>query len=189
MKKMLLTIWTVLFITFAQAQEHMTFKDISMNCNLTTFVTKLEAIGYKKALLEDYGAVLKGSFAGKNDCTIMVLCTSNSKSVWKVAVIFPEQTSWSSLKSEYKSFKDSYIQKYGKPDSYEFFSNPYYEGDGYELQALQLNKCTYSSFFDTPSGGIVLEIDKDKSVRVVYEDAINTEIRKKELEEVVSNDI
>ena len=86
MKKILLTLCTLLIVALAQAQEHMTFKDISMDCNLTTFVSKLEAKGYRTTLLEDDNAVLKGNFAGKDDCSIYVLCTAKSKLVWKVAV-------------------------------------------------------------------------------------------------------
>ena len=189
MKKILLTLCTVLIVAFTQAQEHMTFKDISMNCNLTTFVSKLEAKGYKTILVEDNAAALSGNFAGKDNCTIMILSTTSSKFVWKVVVDFPEHDSWSSLKSEYKSFKESYSQKYGTPKSYEFFSKPYYDGDGYELQALRVEKCTFASFFETPSGNIMLEINKNKCVRVTYEDAINVEIKSREKEQAVSNDI
>ena len=189
MKKMLLTLWTVLLVTFAQAQEHMTFKDISMDCDLTTYISKLKAKGYKTEYTDTYGAVMSGNFAGKDDCKIYILCTENSKLVWKVAVKFPEQSSWSSLKSEYKSFKESYIQKYGVPESYEFFSNPYEEGDGYELQALRLGKCTYFSFYKTPLGTIMLSISDDKCTSVTYEDAINVKIKNSEKEQAISNDI
>lgn len=189
MKKILLTLCTLLIVALTQAQEHMTFKDISMDCNLTTFVSKLKAKGYTTTLIQEDAAVLSGSFAGKDDCTIVVLCTSVSKLVWKVGVIFPKRTSWSSLKSEYNSFKESYTQKYGSPKSYEFFSDPYYEGDGYELQAIGLDKCTYASFFSTPLGGIILKIDSDKCVSVSYEDEINVKIKRSEEENAISNDI
>ena len=189
MKRMLLTLCSVLIVTFAQAQEHMIFKDISMDCNLTTFVSKLVAKGYEKVLVKDDAVALTGNFAGKKDCTILVLSSANSHLVWKVSVLFPEHTSWSSLKSEYFLFKESYSKKYGKPESFEYFTDPYEEGDGYELQAVKLEKCIYASYFNTPLGYIVLDIHKDKFVRVTYEDAINAEIRDKEKEQAVSDDI
>ena len=46
MKKILLTICTLLILALAQAQEHMTFKDIPMDCDITTFISKLESKGY-----------------------------------------------------------------------------------------------------------------------------------------------
>ena len=189
MKKLLLTLCAILFAMSAYAQEHMTFKGVSMGCNITTFVSQLESKGYTKKLLQDNGAVLSGSFAGKDDCIIFVLCTESTKTVWKVAVKFPEQTSWYSLKSEYNTLKASYTEKYGTPKSYEFFSSPYYEGDGYELQALRMDKCTYASYFSTPVGDIGLEMTDDKCIRVSYEDAANVKIRRVEKERAVSSDI
>ena len=189
MKKILLTICSVLFAMLAQCQEHMTFKGIPMDCNLTSFVSKLESKGYIKEVIQDNGAVLSGNFAGKDDCTILVVCTASSKLVWKIAVQFPERVSWNSLKNEYNSLKESYIEKYGTPISFEFFSNPYYEGDGFELQALILEKCTYSSFFYTSQGNILLKIGTKGRVEVHYEDNINLTTKRKEQENVIASNI
>jgi hypothetical protein len=189
MKKFLLTICTLLILALAQAQEHMTFKDIPMDCDITTFISKLESKGYKTEIVRDNAVLLTGNFAGKDDCSIIVLCTTNSKLVHRVVVDFPERTTWSALKSEYNTFKESYTKKYGDPQSFEYFSNPYYEGDGYELQALRLEKCTYKSYYKTPLGYIMLEIYKDKYVKVTYEDAINVKIKNDEKEDAISNDI
>ena len=189
MRKMLLTLWTTLLVTFIQAQEHMTFKDIPMDCNLTTYISKLKAKGYKVVLEQEDAAALSGTFAGKDDCTILVFGTATSKIVWKVIVDFPERTTWSALKSEYNTFKESYTNKYGQPESFEYFSKPYYEGDDYELQALRLKKCTYSSYYNTPLGYISLQIHKDQYIRVTYEDAINVKIKNDEKENAISNDI
>lgn len=162
MKKIFVLACAILFAIAAQAQEHMTFKGISMNCTLSSFVSQLTAKGYTKLYMNEKGAVLSGDFAGKQDCKIFVLGTSSSKVVWKVAVKFPEKVSWHSLKSEYNTLKESYTEKYGNPQTFEYFSTPYYEGDGYELQALSLEKCTYSSFFSSPQGIINLEITNEK---------------------------
>ena len=46
-----------------------------------------------------------------------------------------------------------FTKKYGEPkDHFEFFSSPYYEGDGYELQALRKEKCNYISFWTLDKG-------------------------------------
>ena len=160
-----------------------------MDCSISTFISKLNAIGYTTAAVEDNAVVLKGDFAGKTDCSILVLGTAITKQVWKVCVIFPEKTSWGSLKNEYKALVESYTAKYGTPQSYAFFSKPYYEGDGYELQAVKLNKCTYSSFYKVLTGDIAVSIDDSCSVMVVYEDGINSDVWSTEKENVVSNDI
>lgn len=189
MKKILLTLCAVILAVTLQAQEHMAFKGVSMGCNITSFVSQLKTKGFTVEYQADNGVILKGDFAGKSNCTVMVLPTKVNKMVWKVVVQFPEKTSWYSLKSEYNSFKESYTEKYGKPESYEFFSRPYEEGDGYEMTALGVDKCTYVSYYDTPEGNIALEISDKKCVQVAYEDAITTTIKAKEQETSVSEDI
>lgn len=149
----------------------------------------MEAQGFSVEYKNDAGVALSGDFAGKSDCTILVIATKISKTVWKVVAQFPEKSSWYSLKDEYNSFKESYTKKYGKPKSYEFFTDPYYEGDGYELQALKYGKCTWASYFSTSQGNIVLELSDTKCVEVIYEDGINAEIFLKEKDQIVSEDI
>ena len=160
-----------------------------MGCDMTTFVTQLKGKGFELKYIQDNGAVLSGAFAGKEDCTIYVLCSANTKQVWKVIVDFPKQSSWYSLKGQYNSLKESYTAKYGEPKSYEFFSSPYEEGDGYEMTAVGVEKCSYASFFKTTQCNIVLKIDKDKCVEVQYEDNINVGIWRREKQQAVSNDI
>lgn len=189
MKRILLTLCAVILAVTLNAQEHMTFKGVSMGCNITSFISQLKTKGFTIEHQADNGAILKGDFAGKSGCTVIVLPTKVNKLVWKVVVKFPEKSSWYSLKSEYKTFKESYTEKYGKPESYEFFSRPYEEGDGYEMTALSVDKCTYVSYYTVPEGNIAVEISDDKCVEVHYEDAINTAIKAKEQETSVSEDI
>jgi len=74
---------------------------------------------------------MNGKFAGKY-CEIIITSTPKTNTVWKVSAYFPKETSWLSIKSSYDSYKDQYQQKYGIPSkSYNFFSDPYFEGDGY----------------------------------------------------------
>lgn len=190
MKKVLLSIVLVMTSLVCIAQvDHMSFKGVPINGKLNSFVSKLEAQGFSVEYKQDDAAVLSGEFAGKSDCTIMVISTKVSNIVWKVVVQFPEKTSWYSLKGEYNSFKESYTKKYGEPTSYEFFSSPYYEGDGYELQALKSEKCMWASYFSTSQGTIILELTDGKCTQVVYEDGINVKIFQKEKKQIVSEDI
>ncbi len=175
---------------FAMAQtEHMTFKGVPIDGKLEIFISKLVKQGFTVEYQTDNGAILEGEFAGKSNCSVIVVTTQISKIVWKVAVQFPKKSSWYSLKDEYQTFKTSYTNKYGKPKSYEFFSKPYYEGDGYELQALRNKKCSYISFFATEQGSIVLELNSDEEVQVGYEDGINSEVAQQEKKQIVSDDI
>ena len=104
-------------------------------------------------------------------------------------VIFPTKNSWHSLKKEYLFLKESYTAKYGVPDSCEYFSAPYADGDGFEMAAISAGRCNYYSLFETAQGRIMLGIDDDGSVGVVYEDKINSDLMLREKQSVVSSDI
>ena len=172
-----------------QTFDYMTFKGISFNSDIDAFAANMEKIGYTQVLAQECAAVFSGNFAGKDNCTIIVLATDKSKLVWKVMVNFPEQISWRSLKNEYESFKELYTRKYGTPNNYEFFESPYEEGDGCELTALELEKCTYTSYFDTNQGMVVLGISSSKNIDVTYEDKTNVEIWKIEKEQSILSEI
>lgn len=142
--KKLITCTLLAVCTICFSQNHLSFKGIEINGTLTDFSQKLEASGYKKIYTNDAqdACVLEGAFAGYDQCMIFVISTAQEHIVWKVAVQLPEQSSWYSLKSRYNEFRESLMEKYGAPSKkYEFFSSPYYEGDGYEMSALNNEKC------------------------------------------------
>lgn len=190
MKKSLLFILCCLFSFTLFAQEkHMEFKGTPINGTLSSFVQKMKTKGYKTILTENNAVALEGEFIGKK-AVIFVIATPKTKMVWKVGVNLEKKISWSSLKDEYNTIKDSYIKKYGKAShSFERFDDPYYEGDGYELQALKMEKCTYKSYFKTPEGFISVGIDTDGSIAIWYEDGINVNIASQEQENAVMDEI
>ena len=103
---------------------------------------------------------------------VIYINTPISKKVWKFAVYLPAQTSWYSIKNQYQAKLSTLKDKYGEPkSSYENFINPYYEGDGYEMSAVTLDKVNYSAFWDN---GISIEISKYKQVKICYENAENS---------------
>jgi hypothetical protein len=180
----------VTFSSHLSAQDtHLTFKDIPINGELSSFVEKLKKEGFLLEKIDGNIAILKGKFVNR-DCEIYVFATPKTLIARNVTVYLPKETTWSSIKSDYHSFKASFWAKYGAPaNSYEFFSKPYYEGDGYEMQALRLEKCTYASFWDVPEGTIVVKISEFEQISFVYEDKTNTEKGNAEKLENVMNDI
>ncbi len=160
------------FLLDAQAQsQHLTFKGIEINGTLTEFISKLQKQGFTLIDRFESGAALKGTFAGE-DAVVLIPCKEN-EIVWKVVVDFNEKNTWYSLKSAYKSYKESLTSKYGKGESYEYFKSPYYDGDGYEMSAVKLEKCFYSTIFEIKEGDIIVEICKGANVRISYEDNEN----------------
>ena len=96
-----------------------------------------------------------------------------TKLTWKLVVYLPEQTSWYDLKSQYTQYLDLLISKNGEPsNNYGFFSNPYAEGDGNEMTAVSLKKCTYTASWTNPE--IRVEISDYKQVTVKYENPANS---------------
>lgn len=188
MKKIILFLFAVLLSLSANAQ-HLKFKDIFIDGEISLFVEKLQGEGFTLEKLNGNIAILKGIFVNKN-CEIYVRATPKTNIVYSVTVYLPEETTWSSIKSSYQSFKTSFWAKYGTPtESYEFFSKPYYEGDGYEMQAIRLEKCRYASYWDTSEGIILIQISKFEQISFDYEDKINSEIASNEKLENVLDDI
>lgn len=177
-------------ITFAQT-EHLTFKGIPIDGNIKNFTAQLKRKGFE---LLDFGnsnntAALQGEFAGK-DCTVLVLATHKDLTVCKILAFTSKYISWYSVKRSYLDYQELYTKKYGRPlRHFEFFSEPYYEGDGFELQALKKEKCTYSSFWEMDNGFVSVNIDDDASIRFVYEDKTNMNIYSNEKEQNQLNDI
>lgn len=169
--------------------SHLEFKNIPLNGKIDDFVKKLQTQGYSIEKREDAGIIMNGQFTGK-DAEVMVLNTKKTKTVWKVVIFLPKKTSWYSIKSEYNYYTEMFTKKYGTPShSFSFFSDPYYEGDGYEMSALRNDKCTFLSSYHTQEGIITVEISKYQQIKIAYEDNINTKLMDKEKEESVINDI
>ena len=186
--KRILSLIAIVFVscTMLFGQEHLKIKNIPIDGTVQSMYAKLKATGLKP--MPDVPGALQGTFAGMDDCAFLIIGSDRTNTVYKVGVMTQFIDSWSSLKSMYLRLKEQYINKYNDCQSFEFFSSPYYEGDGYEMQALRMDKCTYASYFETPEGIISLEI-KDKCIFITYEDAINLEKAKAEFGENVINDI
>lgn len=179
-----------------ESLSHYSFQGIEMNMKVGAFSTELSRKGYAilYAKEDSTACILSGTFAGKDDCSIIVFGTPKSKIVWKVSILFPETKSWYSVKNNYMTLVESYTKKYGNPQKhFEFFSSPYEEGDGYEISAISLEKCHYLSMFEKDNVTILIRINKGDvrtaCVNVSYEDKINQELMKKEKSEIVDDDI
>lgn len=183
MRKYLFVVLALFLSTISFAQNnvfddgHLTFKGLSLTGPLDDFVSDLVSQGYTLKESQTVGALLKGSFASESDCTIAVLTTKRTHHVYCVAVSFEKKTSWSSLKIQYREYKSMLSTKYGEPSKHiERFSSPYYEVDGYELQALRLDKCNYTSFYDLSNGSVMLTMSNDGSLVLYYSDKEGNEL-------------
>jgi hypothetical protein len=190
MKKLFIMMLLCAISICVSAQEHLTFKGIPIEGNLTTFVEKLKANGFKLTEMDGDGAIMEGYFSGDTR-TILIYASKISKKVYQVIAILEKSNSWSTLKSTYDEFKSSLTTKYGNGVSYEYFSSPYEAGDGYEMSALRLDKCTYATSFNILCGKIRLMISSvgGGSVVVAYTDKVNEELSEKEEKSLISSDL
>ena len=168
--------------------KHMEFRGIPIDGDMSSFVNQLNQLGYVGSI-ENGRAMLNGIFGGK-DVTVAVYSSERTQIVYQVIVVFPNETSWYSLKSYYRELKNSLSTKYGAPyTSNEYFSSPYYEGDGYEMSAVRSGKVHYTSRYSTPTGQITLTIFKEGAPMIAYEDKINAAKNKTEEKSSIINDL
>ena len=191
--KKLLSILAICLICSIElfAQEHIKVKNIPIDGKVPALMAKFKAAGLTP--YKGYDDVLTGTFAGFDNCTFLFYGTDKTNTAYRITIMTDSYSSWYTLKVKYRALKESYIQKYPNYEDFEFFREPYYEGDGYELQALKNEKCVYSTFFDTEEGTISIELSSVSSqsgyIVIRYEDKINLSIAKSERQTTVSDDI
>ncbi len=168
---------------------HMTFKGVPICGHVDALRQKLEELGYAFTGYFENGVMLNGEFAGKSGCEIYIIGSICTQQAWKIIVYFPEHKNWYALKNEYFEYKERFMKKYGIPDSFEYFEDPYEEGDGYELSALYNEKCSFKSFFKTDKGYITVSMASSSCVSIDYEDSISADLAATEKESKANFDI
>lgn len=172
-------------LTFAQKSEHLTFKGVPIDGTLNEYVSKMKQNGFTHLGTEDGTAILNGDFAGYKDCYVGVSTLKQKDLVHKIAVIFPERETWSTLSGNYFDLKKMLTEKYGKPsDVVEKFEGSSYsqKDDNSKMYEVKMDRCKYYSIWLTDKGEIQLSIEHESVVRcfvrLVYFDKINSEIIK-----------
>ena len=181
MKKfiMILLLTTLTIISFSQE-----FIGIKVDGKINDVVEKFKAKGLKVSKSSSPNVISMEGIVGNRKLELNIVSTPTTKIVWKFAVYLPEQLSWTSLKSEYEEYLDVLTRKYGVPEkTYNFFSSPYKEGDGFEMTAVEVDKCVYSAFWPD-NLGLFIEISKWKQVKITYENRINSALDTKERDEI-----
>jgi hypothetical protein len=178
MKKLLTVIILNLLSIVCFSQE---FLGIKPDGTKTQVINQFIAKGFKVTSSNENVTTVKGTYSGTY-YEVNVVSTLKSKKVWKLSIYLPEIISWYSIKAQYETYLQTLTDKYGEPNSkYDFFSSPYSEGDGYEMTALAVEKCTYMAFWDI---GVSIEISKFKQVKISYENPVNAELNEQEKKEV-----
>jgi hypothetical protein len=174
--KNLLTIVLLFSTLIGKGQEFMGVK--IDGCGKNQAVQRFIQKGFKTEKQDKTWTQMFGMFNNKK-VELYLSYTPVTGKFWKVSIYFPKENDWYTIKNDYFYFKKVLTEKYGEPSNvYENFSSPYFEGDGYEMSAIVLEKCDYVSIWLDIS--ILLEISKYKQIMLSYENPILSEINDKE---------
>ena len=164
------------------------FDGVPISGDVSTAISRLKAKGYVVLKYYPQAVRLSGKVANRN-LELWVFSTPISKKVFKMIAYLPEQSSWYSLRISYSSMLETLINKYGQPDDYaNTFITPYYEGDGYELQAIELEKMDYHAYwFKRNNLTVGVEISKFKQVKLSYENNLMMDVKDREQTQIENN--
>jgi hypothetical protein len=129
-------------LCFGQEQSNLDgFSGINWNetlQNAEKIMTEKEFIVVSK---DNNDLMLKGKFAGENATIILSFF---DEKFYRAIVIYEYERN--RALSKYNSYVSLMSERYGKPnESIERYISPYYKGDGYEEQAIRMNKGIVSS--------------------------------------------
>ena len=167
-----------------ESKIHMKFMGIEMNCAVDIAMLDLEKKGFEMIDIRKEGYIMSGKFIDRN-ALVTLHATPKTNLLYRANIFFNEHTSWYSLKSEFLEVVKYYKAKYKSISSSRTFIDPYYEGDGYELQGVSMDKCFYYERFEAEGGKISIEISDMKRVQIRYEDKNNA--KKNEQETIAIN--
>ena len=165
-----------------------TFYGIQLNQHKNLVINALVAKGFTVKSVETGYTTLKGRLVNE-DVTITVIHTVTSKKVRKLMILYYGNTTWETARNKYNDLVGVLEQKYGPvSEKYEYFSSPYYDGDGYELQAISSDNGTWASlWFDLvsfPNLGVCVEIEDEGLVTVLYEVISNVTLHQQEMQKL-----
>ena len=157
------------------------FMGVKVDGSKATITSQLINKGMTKSASSVPTTLVFKGYVSNTEIELYVFFTPKTNLAWKFFVYLPKRTGWYELKGDYEKYLELFTNKYGTPTStYNTFLSPYYEGDGYEMSAVGLDKCLYASYWEKYS----VEISQYKQVRLSYENTENAEINKREKNQI-----
>ena len=163
MKKIILLLAFLLYSAYAIPQNNLpTFADMDWGISASAVKSKLTASGFTVSTDPDGDIKFEGKLLGYPAGGWAVIVNNRLIKV-NAQILTPDHKA----RVVFNEMKDVLIEKYGSPSNvYEFFSSPYYEGDGYEELAIKTGKGRFSIFWKTH---LMLTITEGLTVSLVYE--------------------
>lgn len=182
MRNIIITLITIISTNILSAQEHLSFKGIPLEGNITAFCQKLEEKGYCLIGRDSNTYLLNGNFTGK-DAIIGVTTTDNGENVYGVTVIFDSTKEWNTLVKTYNYYKELYHKKYGKLSFTKESNTASVPSNVFLMDNLCQGIAEYYSNWVTTGGEITLSINKSPTkdyegvVMITYRDTLNSETK------------
>jgi hypothetical protein len=178
MKKIILGFLLSILTILSYSQS---FDGVKIEGNRYKVVHRFINKGYTLKKHMDNVSILTGRVMGY-PVELYIFSTPITKTTWKIDVYLPKQTNWFDIKNSYNELFTTFVDKYGEPSSsYNFFEDPYYEGDGYEISAVMLDKCHFSAYWNQlPASNLAVSIVKFMQVCITYENKANLVIYEEE---------
>jgi hypothetical protein len=164
------------------------FYGVNISGALPTAIEKFKQKGFVLKTSMDMGVIMRGRIVNQ-DVQLFIFVTPKTKTVYKMVIYFDELNSFDGLYTQYVKMVRTISEKYGEPDYVEEkFITPYELGDGYELTAIAVEKCLYSTTWLYKNNlNVQVQISKYKQLKVTYENDILSEQKDKEEELLKSN--
>lgn len=146
----------------AATAETPTFAGLKFGSSVSAIQADLLRKGYEAEVDDDGDVKFSGTLMGHR-CSGWALFANGKMGKVDVNIHAPDRNTISTYKDVVKTL----IGKYGQPDkTYKFFKDPYYEGDGYEEQAIQLGKGFYVTVWEDT---LMVSITEQLNVNIGYE--------------------
>jgi hypothetical protein len=154
----------------ANLSSYATFAGVSFGLTHEQVRHLMALKGYIYDSTDSTGETFKGQIADTR--SHIWTFYDNSNRLAKVVVNL--YTTDNDAQNKYTEIHDQLISKYGTPnEDFNFYSDPYFAGDGYEQQAFKLGKATFLAYWPQPDGQsqLAVEITTHLIVKITYEGA------------------
>lgn len=152
------------------------FNGVAISGDVENTIAELKLKGFKFVKKSNVAYEMEGKLALEN-VELYVYATPITNQTAKIVIYFPERNSFHKLKEDYERYLDILTTKYGNPTKkYFLFVSPYYEGDGYELQAIKNDKGIVASMWLSINNlSLSVSISEYSQLKLTYENDKNME--------------
>jgi hypothetical protein len=142
------------------------FADVPWGSNPNAVQQLLMAKGYTFNQMDDQGDLeFEGNLIGY-PATILMMMSGGQLVKAFVTLITPDHKA----RSVYTDLKTTLRRKYGQPSNeFQFFQDPYADGDGFEDLAISVGMATYATYWTHGDASVSIQISEGLNVDIVYE--------------------